>query len=120
MFFTQFEKRCKAMGTSPSAVVLKIGLTKANITYWKKGNSPNGDVISKIAKELECSVGYLLGETDDPTPADKKNNAPSGDPKEALRLKLIEDGIIPKDRMLNDAEWDAIIAYAETLLKRRD
>lgn len=66
MDFEAFKKKCKEKGYSPSSFVKNMGISTSNITNWKNGGNPSFDVLAKIASELECSVGYLLGtETED-------------------------------------------------------
>lgn len=71
MEYDKFAALCKAKGTTPTALTLKIGLSKGNATSWKNGGNPSADVLIKLADELECSIDYLLGRTDDPTPPQK-------------------------------------------------
>lgn len=43
------------------------GISSGNISDWKKGKSaPNREALTKIANYLNCSVDYLLGNTDNP------------------------------------------------------
>lgn len=111
MFFEQFQKRCKELKTSPTAITLKIGLTKSNVTNWKNGAMPNGDVLQKLAKELDCSTDYLLGNTDDPTPADKKKASPDEIEAELRRIldKIPDKDITPEKADLIVRLWQDIV-----------
>ncbi len=59
-FYTNLDKICKQRNTSVSAVLLKCELRKSLGTGWKKGVSPSGDNIIKIAQYLNVSADYLL------------------------------------------------------------
>lgn len=62
MFYENFDNLCKDKNTSPSAVCIKIGLSKTTSSYWKiSGKIPKRETLEKIAEYLGCSVDYLLG-----------------------------------------------------------
>lgn len=61
VFFDNLKAACRANKTSPSALVLSFGMSKANVTNWKNGGLPSPDVLLKIADALGVSVDYLLG-----------------------------------------------------------
>ena len=60
MNYTVFENLCKEKGTNPTALSLKLGLSKGNTTSWKKGGNPSVEVLIQIADELNCTTDYLL------------------------------------------------------------
>ena len=64
MFFNQLEKRCKQCQIKLTPLVLSIGISKGNISKWRNGTIPTGDILIKLADALDCSVDYLLGRTD--------------------------------------------------------
>ena len=66
MNYDKFNSLCKLKGTSPTALTLKLGLSKGNASSWKKGGNPSVDILIKIAKKLDCSIDYLLDLTDNP------------------------------------------------------
>ena len=86
VFFDRFEKLCKDNKTTPTAVIIKLGYTKGNVTYWKNGATPNGEILLKLAQHFNVSTDYLLEITDDPTPPDEKSR-----PIDTERDKLIND-----------------------------
>lgn len=45
----------------------KVGVTKSTVNKWEKGmiTNFNRSTLGKIALSLECTIPYLLGETDD-------------------------------------------------------
>ena len=61
MDFNNFKVACAAKGTSPTALVTKLGLSSGNVTSWKKGGNPSIEILTKIADELDVTTDYLLG-----------------------------------------------------------
>lgn len=62
MFYDQLVKVCKEKNTSPSAVTLAAGLSKTNVTCWRKGQAPKLDTIVKLAEQLNVSPKELIPE----------------------------------------------------------
>ena len=62
MFYKALKEVCKEMNTSPSAVVIALGMSKSNVSEWKKGRSPRLDVVYLIAGHLGVSVSRLVPE----------------------------------------------------------
>lgn len=61
LFWDNFVALCCEADTTPTAVVLKLGLARSNITTWKKGTVPNAVTLKKIANYFNVSVNYLVG-----------------------------------------------------------
>lgn len=93
MFFDTFLALCEKKNIPPTRVALDIGLSKAAVTRWKQTEStPNGDVLSKLADYLGCSVDYLLGR-DAPAEAKKDDSTealPSADKLTPSQQKLVD------------------------------
>lgn len=66
MFWERLYDLCIKKGCKPNTVAKSLGLSSATATKWKNGSIPNGEVLSKIADYLDCSVDYLLGRTSSP------------------------------------------------------
>lgn len=60
MFFEVLNTACKERNTTPSAVALAIGISKSNVTEWKKGRSPKLDTVVAIARHLGMSPADLI------------------------------------------------------------
>ncbi len=60
MNYDVFEKLCEKNNTTPTAITLKLGLTKGNSTSWKKGGNPSVEILMRLADELNCTTDYLL------------------------------------------------------------
>ena len=70
MFWKIFNFLCRQKGSSPSAVAQEIGFSNATATKWKKGSTPQGATLQKIADYFGVTTDYLLGnEEKKPTPA---------------------------------------------------
>lgn len=66
MNYAAFEKLCKEKGTTPTALSLKLGLSKGNTTSWKNGGNPSVEILTQLSVELNCTTDYLLGLDDVP------------------------------------------------------
>lgn len=71
VFYDRLEALCKARGSSPNGEAKKLNISSGSISNWGDGKMPKVDAVLKLAKHFDVSVGFLLGETDDPTPAKK-------------------------------------------------
>lgn len=60
MFFEQVKKACEMRGISVTALTIQLGISKSNVTNWKNGTMPNGDVIISISDCLRVSTDFLL------------------------------------------------------------
>lgn len=60
MFYDTLKELCDKKKTSPSAVCVALGMSKSNVTEWKRGRSPNLDTVIAIANELGVSPARLL------------------------------------------------------------
>lgn len=61
MDYVIFSELCRKKNTTPTALTLKLGLSKGNANSWKKGGNPSVEVLIKLADELNCTVDLLLG-----------------------------------------------------------
>lgn len=64
MFFDRYYNLCKEIGSSPSAIGKKIGISSSTVTQWKQGSIPKADALEKISSYFNVSIDYLLGKTD--------------------------------------------------------
>lgn len=57
-------------GLSQEDLAEITGVNQATVGRWERGkNNPDDDTKKKLASYFQCSVAYLMGETDDPSPA---------------------------------------------------
>lgn len=61
MFYDQFAELCKEKNISPSIVAETVGLNRSSVTFWKRGSTPKGETLRKLANYFAVSVDYLLG-----------------------------------------------------------
>lgn len=62
MFWEKFILLCNEQKTSPSAVCLELGFSKASASQWKAGAVPRDTTLKKIADYFGVSVEYFKGE----------------------------------------------------------
>lgn len=60
MFYEQLEKICKLNNITVTAATLKLGISKGTATNWKKGASPNSDVVVQFAQLFNVTTDYFL------------------------------------------------------------
>lgn len=61
MFYDRFMELCRERGKSPASVTREIGLNNSSSTAWKRGATPKGETLQKLANYFCVSVDYLLG-----------------------------------------------------------
>ncbi len=112
MFYDNYVRLCAAVGKSPSAVALEIGLKKSNVTYWKNGrNKPSDVTVQKVADYFGVSVAELTGEW-----AQQKKPIPNeGDGPESLIKQELMDLI----QDLSEEETALMIARAKKIKESR-
>ena len=107
MFYTTLTNLCKDNKTSITSVVKDLGLSSSKVTAWKNGSIPKGDVLSKIADYFGVTTDYLLGRTDEPTPAKTVGVtivAMDGDGQEEIRVTKEQYNKIKKLLEIMDEE----------------
>ncbi len=60
MFYSNLKSICDEKGIKITPLVLECGGTKGIIGGWKRGTSPNSDIVMKIAIKLNVSTDVLL------------------------------------------------------------
>lgn len=79
MFIDRLLSLCDKSGTDVSNVLRSLNLSTSKGTAWRKGSVPNGEILLMLAEYFDTSTDYLLGKTDDPTPAGQKEKPASGE-----------------------------------------
>lgn len=77
----RIEARLNELGLTPITAALRAGLDRDAIRNTIRGSAPRIDTLVDVAAALQTSVGYLVGETDDPRPAWKTLAEPDPAPK---------------------------------------
>lgn len=60
MFFDKLQEICKLNNTSVTAATEKLGYSRGSMSNWKKGASPNSDIVVQFAKLFNVSTDYFL------------------------------------------------------------
>ena len=60
MFYDNLLTACERKGVKITPLVAECGGAKGSISNWKKGASPNSDIVLKLAVRLNVSTDYLL------------------------------------------------------------
>lgn len=73
IFFARLESLCSQNPVKDVSGLLKaLELSTSKGTAWRNGSIPKGDILLKISSYFHVSTDYLLGNTDDPSPAGQK------------------------------------------------
>lgn len=65
MFYDVYAKLCAEKGISPTRAAEEIGISRATPTTWKKrGLTPQGETLNKIANYFDVTIDYLIGVAD--------------------------------------------------------
>ena len=99
MFFEQLTKACKDKGKSVTSVANELKISKSNVTNWKKGTTPNGDVIVRLSELLGVTADYLL----------------KGDNAKNINILEDEKELLNYYKELDDYEKGRVIGKAEEL-----
>ncbi|GHU59596.1 transcriptional regulator [Clostridia bacterium] len=102
MFFEKLKELCKKNKTTPTAIALELGYGRSSMSHWKKGNTPNGDILLKFADYFDVSVDYLLRQEEPTRPhtgyVTGVNVSLADDEQELLetyrKLKAFNQGIV--------------------------
>lgn len=65
-FYEKVCKLCRWGGVTPTALSIKLGMSRSAPTAWKNGKVPRPDTIKKIADYFGVDVSYFYD--DDPSP----------------------------------------------------
>lgn len=85
------EKR-KAKRLSQQDLADSSGVSMHTIFRAEKGNDVHPQNLQKIARGLDTSVAYLIGETDDPAPPEERTSPQEGQPsRRPRRSRAAED-----------------------------
>lgn len=85
-FHENLKRICNEKGTTPTALLKRMGVATSKVTMWNNGSLPKEDMLVRLAKELNCSVMDFFADDEDLLPS-----APAGieldeDEKELVRI----------------------------------
>lgn len=106
--FDRIKKLAREHGLTLIEVNDKAGLGTRTIYHWKN-QIPKSDSLTAVAKVLHTSADYLLGNTDDPSPAASDNKHPYVDITDDETIYSYRGKAVPKEyldviRNLMDSE----------------
>ena len=84
MFFNRFKQLCDEKNISVYRACEAIGLNRSAVAKWKNGGKPNGSTAAKLAEYFGVTTDYLLGNSQEKTPADMQRAVSDEDIKFAL------------------------------------
>lgn len=77
MFYDIYVELSKQRGISPSKAADEIGINRATVTNWKKkGATPSGETLAKIAEYFNVTVDCLLREGRDSAEEEETKESP--------------------------------------------
>ena len=98
MFWERYCALCAEKNMSPTAAGLALGVKAPTVTRWRRGTTPRGVVLDKVAAFFACTTDYLLGRTDDrnpPAPPEtKKAPTPEGMGDGTAMYAQVEEALI--------------------------
>ena len=108
-FATNLRRICQERGTSPTKLCIELGLSTNKVSLWNKGGLPKPEVLTKLAKKLECSVMDFFA--DEENLISKVEFALDDDEKDIIRLFRM------LDRKQKHEFMTKAYAFEETLMK---
>ena len=109
MFFTRFKQLCDQKNISVYRACTDIGLNRSAVAKWKSGGKPNGSTAAKLAAYFEVTTDYLLGQSEDRTPA----SMPRAASDEEIKFALFGG-----DGDITDAMFDEVKQFAAFIKQR--
>lgn len=75
-FKDNFNRICREKGTTPTALLHKMGEPHSKAARWNTGSLPKEDMMVRLAHELGCSVMDFFSDADDRpfTPVEPAND----------------------------------------------
>lgn len=101
---TMIKNRAKAKNVVIKTMLEELGLGSNTMSAMYHGKSLASDSLARIADYLECSVDYLLGKTEKPTPENE-----SGLTEEQIHF-------IERIKTLDSQTIQRLIALADSIL----
>lgn len=113
----RIKSRAKVQGISLRTMLNDLHLGINLISQVSRGQNLSADSLARIAAYLDCSVDYLLGNTDDPTPADKIKKLPADGGE--LAEEALDRELIARLCSLSAEELARVDAFVQGLLASR-
>jgi len=109
----------KERGLSQKQIADIFQISQQGYSNYENGKrEPDYETLKKFANFFEVSVDYLVGNTNDPTPADKKEEPTyKVGSYEWFREGFIARGIVKRGEDLTDEQLKIALANLEALIK---
>ena len=113
MFYDNLKSICDAKGLKITPIVSECGGAKGSISNWKKGASPNTEIVAKLAVRLNVSTDLLIfGKEINSEPTVNEIHQTDGREQELLRnFRLLPDN--QKDQLIGRVQLMAEQATEE-------
>lgn len=82
----RIQARLDAQRMSQAELARRVGIRQSTVNSLIRGQSRSSSYLHKIARELETSIEYLTGETDDPS----EGYAPPVVPEDVIEVSMID------------------------------
>lgn len=115
MFFERLQSLCDSQNIDISNALRNLNLSTSKGTAWKKGSIPSGTILLKLAAYFHVSTDYLLGATDDPTPAGGQKEKPASN--EGSELSPAEKSLIQLFRLVPPESQEMVTQMIQAALK---
>lgn len=85
-FHENLKRICNEKGTTPTALLKRMGVATSKVTMWNNGSLPKEDMLVRLAKELGCSVMDFFADEEDLLPSEPTGIILDEDEKELVRI----------------------------------
>ena len=109
MFFNRFRALCEQNHVSAYRACTDIGLNRSAVAKWKNGGKPNGSTAAKLAEYFGVTTDYLLGQSEESAPAEKKR---------VVTDEEIKFALFGGDGEITDAMYDEVKQFAAFIKQR--
>lgn len=107
-FYSRLLAICSKKGISITALLKEMGLSTSMGTKWRNGTTPNLETVQNIAKHLNVTVAYLIGETDNPLP-----------PDDDVSMDDISYALFDEVKELSEEQKQEILNFARFMREKR-
>lgn len=85
-FHENLKRICNEKGTTPTALLKKMGVATSKVTMWNNGGLPKEEMLVRLAKELGCSVMDFFADDEDVLHSASTGIELDEDEKELVRI----------------------------------
>ncbi len=105
MFFDIFAQQCRQKGVTLNKACVDCGISRTSVAKWKKGATPNGATLAKLAAYFGVTTDCLLG-------AGTEKNAP---PEECVTLDDFTYAMQNEYKDLTEMDKQILLSMAKQL-----